>query len=278
VSAPLLELAGVGVNFGKATVLRGIDLELGEGEFVAIIGFSGAGKSTLLNVCAGLVQPSAGSALFRSRPITGAELDRGVVFQNYSLLPWLSVVDNVALAVGARSPALSRKARRDRALDFVRLVGLDHAATRRPHELSGGMRQRVSVARALATEPALLLLDEPFGALDALTRGTLQDELARIWERTRKSVLLVTNDVDEALLLADRVLLLGPGPGATLAASFEVSLARPRRAQHLNANADYKRLRNSIVRRLLELRSAPGEGPARSPHPLPRLLRPHHAA
>jgi nitrate/nitrite transport system ATP-binding protein len=265
---PLLELRGVTKSFGsgaRATrVLGGIDLAVAEGELVAIVGFSGSGKSTLVSLLAGLERPTSGVVLFEGREVKGPSHERGVVFQSYSLMPWLSVRGNVALAVDAvmrRAPRAARRALVDR---YVTMVGLAHAADRRPAELSGGMRQRVAVARALAMSPKLLLLDEPLSALDALTRAKLQDEIATIAARERKTVLLITNDVDEALLLADRIIPLNPGPGATLGPEFRVPFARPRERAVLNDDAEFRRLRAAITRYLLDAgRAKEARAPAR---------------
>jgi nitrate/nitrite transport system ATP-binding protein len=231
----------------RLEVLRDIDLAIEEGEFVALVGFSGTGKTTLVSLLAGLTAPDSGQVLFRGKPVTGASPERAVVFQSYSLMPWLSVTGNVRLAVDAvhgTKPAAERSALVAR---YVKMVGLSHAADRRPSELSGGMRQRVAVARALAMEPELLLLDEPLSALDALTRAKLQDEIEAIWEADRRTVVLVTNDVDEALLLADRVIALLPGGAAGLGREFKVDLPRPRERRSVNDNARYKELRADIT-------------------------------
>jgi nitrate/nitrite transport system ATP-binding protein len=258
--APLLELRGVTKSFGDGahatTVLGAIDLAVAEGELVAIVGFSGSGKSTLVSLLAGLERPTSGQVLFDGVEVTGPSPERGVVFQSYSLMPWLSVRGNVALAVDAVMRSTPRAARRALVDRYVAMVGLAHAADRRPAELSGGMRQRVAVARALAMSPKLLLLDEPLSALDALTRAKLQDEIAAIAARERKTVLLITNDVDEALLLADRIVPLNPGPGATLGPEFRVTLARPRDRGALNDDAEFRRLRAAITRYLLDAGNA----------------------
>ena len=205
-----LELRNVCKSYGETPVLKNIDLSVADGEFVVILGFSGTGKTTLINLMAGLATPDAGSASFKGKPITAPGPERGLIFQSYSLMPWLTVRGNVGLAVDAVHKAMS-KAERGALIDrYVAMVGLSHAADRRPAELSGGMRQRVAVARALAMEPEVLLMDEPLSALDALTRANLADEIERIWEQERKTVVLITNDVDEALLLADRILILRP--------------------------------------------------------------------
>src|SRR3990172_5352463 len=209
--------------------LTDINLDIHEGEFVSLIGHSGCGKSTLLNLVAGLTEPTRGALLLSGREIAGPGPDRGVVFQNHSLLPWLTCSGNVHLAVervfGGKEPKSALKDRTRRALD---LVGLAHAADKYPHEISGGMKQRVGIARALAIEPKALLLDEPFGALDALTRANLQDELVRIVAQTRSTVLMVTHDVDEAVLLSDRIVMMTNGPAARIGGMVEVDLPRPR--------------------------------------------------
>jgi len=268
---PFLALRGVSKSFGhgakRAEILRDVELEISEGELVAIVGFSGSGKTTLVSLIAGLLAPDAGTITLRGTPVRGPGPDRGVVFQSYALLPWLTVQGNVQLAVDAVHRGWPRARRRAEAKRFVELVGLAHAAAKRPSELSGGMRQRVAVARALALAPEILLLDEPLGALDALTRATLQGEIERIWRAQRKTVVLVTNDVDEALVLADRIVPLLPGPGATLGPSFDVRLARPRDRAALNHDPGFKKLRNEVTSYLLELAArrttgAPGGGPA----------------
>ncbi|MHA7065136.1 ABC transporter ATP-binding protein [Azospirillum argentinense] len=248
----ILELKTVAKSYGGTEVLRGIDLSIAEGEFVAIVGFSGAGKTTLVNLMGGLAAPDAGEVLFRGTPVRGPGAERGVVFQNYSLMPWLSVKDNVALAVDAvhkGKPSPERGVLTRRA---VETVGLGHATDRRPKELSGGMRQRVGFARALAMSPEVLLLDEPLSALDALTRAKLQDEIEAIWRKDRKTVVLITNDVDEAILLADRIVPLTPGPGATLGPAFAVDLPRPRDRTAVNHDPDFKRLRAEVTAWLME--------------------------
>jgi nitrate/nitrite transport system ATP-binding protein len=232
---------------GCVTVLRDVDLEVAEGEFVSIIGASGSGKTTLVSLIAGLLAPDDGQLLLDGEPITAPGPERGVIFQNYSLLPWMTALENVRLAVDAVAAGRSADWRRVRAEYFVRLVGLGDAMNKRPGELSGGMRQRVAVARGLAMEPRLLLLDEPFSALDALTRATLQQELARLWIHDRKTVVMITNDIDEAILLADRIHVLAPGPGATLGPPVAVRLARPRTLRALSRDAEYRRLRHAIV-------------------------------
>ena len=253
---PILELVGVAKSYttGSRTtsVLADVNLRIMPGELVAIVGFSGSGKSTLISLLAGLTRPTAGDVLFDGEPVTAPGPERGIVFQSYSLMPWLSVRGNVALAVDAVMAARPRAERRAVAGRYIEMVGLSHAADRRPAELSGGMRQRVAVARALAMSPRVLLLDEPLSALDALTRAKLQDEIEAIWSREGTTVVLITNDVDEAILLADRIVPLDPGPGATLGPEFEVDIPRPRERAAMNQSAEFRRLRSAVTRYLLD--------------------------
>ncbi|MCP3729806.1 ABC transporter ATP-binding protein [Sphingomonas sp. MG17] len=251
-SQSILSLKGVtkaytGKGGGVSEVLGGIDLEVEEGEFIAILGFSGAGKTTLISAVAGLVDPDGGEILLRGAPVSGPGRDRGLVFQSYSLFPWLTVESNVALAVDAVHKDRSAEARKALVKQKVELVGLGHAMDRKPAQLSGGMRQRVAVARALAMEPEILLLDEPLSALDALTRAKLQDEIERIRKEERRTIILVTNDVDEALLLADRIAVLTPAPAARIGRIFPIDIARPRDREAVNDDAEFQALRREIV-------------------------------
>ena len=247
-----LQIDGVRKTFdtrkGVLCALEGINLDIRAGEFVSLIGHSGCGKSTLLNIVAGLLRPSGGHVFLANREVTGPGPDRGVVFQNHSLLPWLSCFDNVHLAVervyGATEKRAALKERVHRALE---LVQLGHAEHRYPHELSGGMKQRVGIARALSIEPKVLLLDEPFGALDALTRARLQDELMRIVAATGSTVLMVTHDVDEAVLLSDRVVMMTNGPAATIGGILAVDLPRPRDRIALAGQRQYVALRAELL-------------------------------
>ncbi|XVL51114.1 ABC transporter ATP-binding protein [Methylobacter sp. G7] len=250
---PLLELKAVCKSYGATSILNNINLSIREGEFVAIVGFSGSGKTTLISTIAGLIQADSGEVLKQGSPITAPGPDRGVVFQNYSLMPWLTVFENVALAVDQifqHWPADQRRAHTEK---YVRMVNLGAAMAKKPAELSGGMRQRVNVARALAASPDILLLDEPLSALDALTRGNLQDEILQIWEQEKKTVILITNDVDEAIYMADRVIPLNPGPDATFGPDFPVNIERPRDRTALNHNPEFKRLRAEITRYLMDI-------------------------
>lgn len=253
----LLELRNVSKSFGfgssKIDVLTDINLSVNEGEFVAIVGFSGSGKTTLINLLNGLLFPDAGEVLLHGNPITGPGPDRGVIFQNYSLLPWLSVYSNVKLAVDEVFPKLSKAKKDAHIKKYIGMVNLTPAIDKKPAELSGGMRQRVSVARALAMNPEILLMDEPLSALDALTRGTLQEEIIKIWTQDRKTAILITNDVDEGILMADRIIPLKPGPNATLGPEFKVPFERPRDVTGINKNPVYKRLRNDILEYLIEV-------------------------
>ncbi len=254
---PLLEVSGLHKQYSAGNdvneVLHNIDFKVNEGEFVAIVGFSGAGKTTLISQLAGLESPSRGGVIYRGEEVTGPGSERAVVFQSYSLMPWLSVAGNVALSVNACCKHLNRAERAKQVDHYINLVGLSHAKNRRPAELSGGMRQRVAVARALAMQSPVLLLDEPLSALDALSRARLQDEFAAISEQEKRTIILVTNDVDEAILLADRVLTLTPAPAATIGQTFTVDLPRPRKRAEMNDNASYIQLRAEITRYLLSL-------------------------
>ena len=234
-------------------VLTDINLHIEEGEFVAIVGFTGSGKTTLINLINGLHFPDKGEVLLNGTPITGPGPDRGVVFQNYSLLPWLTVYQNILLAVDEIFSDLSKKEKDEHVKKYIEMVNLSHATNKRPAELSGGMRQRVSVARALAMNPQVLVMDEPLSALDALTRGTLQEEIINIWSKDKKTALLITNDVDEGIIMADRIIPLKPGPNATLGPEFKIPFERPRDVTEINKNPDFKRLRNDIIEYLIEV-------------------------
>ncbi|HKW28060.1 MAG TPA: ABC transporter ATP-binding protein [Verrucomicrobiae bacterium] len=242
---------GYGAKGGRAEVLHDINLDVREGEFVAIVGFSGAGKTTLISMIAGLLEPDGGSIRLGGAAITGPGPDRGLVFQNYSLLPWLSVYENIMLAVDQVFPDWTTAEKRQHVERYIAMVNLTPARDKRPRELSGGMRQRVSVARALAMDPQILLLDEPLSALDALTRATLQDEISRIWQEDRKTVVLITNDVDEGILLADRIIPLSAGPRATLGPAVAVDLPRPRDRKELNHVPRFKEIRRKVIEFML---------------------------
>jgi len=243
---------------GSFIALKDVNVSIREGEFVTLIGHSGCGKSTLLNMVAGLLQPSSGVLLCAGREIAGPGPDRGVVFQNHSLLPWLTCAENVYLAVERVFGATESKAQlKARTLKALELVQLSHAADKRPNEISGGMKQRVGIARALSMEPKVLLLDEPFGALDALTRAHLQDELLKIVTKTGSTVLMVTHDVDEAVLLSDRIVMMTNGPAATVGDIVEVNLARPRERLALVKDNRYHELRGRVLEFLYQKQLRP---------------------
>ncbi len=255
---PIISMRGVCKGYGsgvtRTEVLQDINLNVREGEFLAVVGFSGSGKTTFTQLLAGLIKPDSGEITMDGNPITGPDRDRGLVFQNYSLLPWLTVRGNIALSVDRVFQDWSRGERRDHIDKFIEMVGLTHAVHRRPHELSGGMRQRVSLARTLAMKPKVLLLDEPLSALDALTRSVLQEEILKIWEEERQTCVMITNDVDEAILCADRIVPLNPGPKASLGPMFTVDLDRPRDKSELNKNDRFKGLRNAVTNYLVAVR------------------------
>ncbi len=252
-----IELRNVSKSFGtgkdRTEVLSNINLKIEEGEFVAIVGFTGSGKTTLINLISGLLMPDEGEVLFKGKPVTGPSHERGVIFQNYSLLPWLNVGNNVGMAVKEAFKKMSRKDRKKRVEDYVEMVNLSPAIGKLPKELSGGMRQRVSVTRALSMSPDVILMDEPLSALDALTRGNLQKEILKIWNKDKKTALLITNDVDEGILMADRIIPLKPGPKATLGPEYKINLERPRDKTALNSNEEYKKLRNGIIEYLIQI-------------------------
>lgn len=247
-------------------VFEEISMGIEKGEFVCIIGHSGCGKSTIMNILAGLDRPSSGYISMDGEEVTGSSLDRGVVFQNYSLLPWLTALQNVTFGVKARFPKKSKKEIKDHSMKYLEMVGLAENVHKKPSELSGGMRQRVSIARAFATQPKLLLLDEPFGALDALTRGNIQDELIKIWNETKQTVFMITHDVDEAILLADKILLMSNGPGACIAESVLVNIPRPRERGKIIDDPGYYKIRRHLINFLVERSSHfSGENSRRTP-------------
>lgn len=233
---------------GEFTVFENASFGIEKGEFVCILGHSGCGKSTIMNILAGLSEPTTGVVKMDGLEVSGPSLDRGVVFQNYSLLPWLTALKNVTFGVAARFPDWTTQQVEDHSIAFLDKVGLSgDAIHRKPSQLSGGMRQRVSIARAFANEPKLLLLDEPFGALDALTRGTIQEELLKVWSGTDQTVFMITHDIDEAILLADRILLMTNGPLARVAESVEITIPRPRVRTEIVENPNYYAIRNHLV-------------------------------
>jgi nitrate/nitrite transport system ATP-binding protein len=237
---------------GDVCVFRDVAFSIAEGEFVTMVGHSGCGKSTLLNIIAGLERPSTGGIVLQGRQITGPGMDRMVVFQNFSLMPWMTVFDNIRIAVRAAHPDWTRRAVTEWVQRYVDMVGLTGAERKRPTALSGGMRQRVGLARAFSTEPKVLLLDEPFAQIDALTRGVIQDELVRMWTASRNTVFMVTHDVDEAILLSDRIALMTSGPDARLAELVDVKIPRPRTRAELIDDPEYVRVRAHILHFLVE--------------------------
>ena len=258
----LIEVSGVSKSFpskgGRRHVLQNISLSVERGEFVAIVGAMGSGKSTLLSIMAGLTAPDTGTIQIDGEPLKDIRRDAAFVFQNYSLLPWLTALDNVRLAVGAAFPELSRDEHETRARQTLERVGLGNAIARRPRQLSGGMRQRVAIARALATDPQIMFLDEPLGALDALTRESLQGELARLCGEGdgRVTTIMITNSVEEAILLSDRIVPILPGPPATLGTPVEVALPRPRTAAQLAHDDEAARVRTNVITTLTDALSS----------------------
>jgi len=257
-----LKIDHVGITFhrggAKTEVLRDVSLRIEKGEYVSIIGHSGCGKSTLLNIVAGLLRASEGGVLLEGKEVNAPGPDRAVVFQNHSLLPWLTVRENVALAVNkVFRGKKSRAERRDWIMQNLELVHMAHAADKRPHEISGGMKQRVGIARALAMEPKILLLDEPFGALDALTRAHLQDQVMEIHARLANTIIMITHDVDEAVLLSDRIVMMTNGPAATIGEVLNVNLARPRQRLDLVDNHTYNHTRAAVLEFLYARHRAP---------------------
>ncbi len=247
-SAPFLVIEDVSKVYptskGSYTVLEGVNLTVSEGEFICVIGHSGCGKSTLLNMVSGFTTPSSGRVELNSKPITGPGPDRMVVFQNYALLPWKTAFENVYIAVNAVHPNKPEAEKRAIVREHLAMVGLGDAADKKPPQLSGGMKQRVSIARALAIRPKVLILDEPFGALDAITKEELQEELLKIWNDHRCTVLMITHDIDEALFLADRLVMMTNGPAASIGEVMEIPFSRPRDRTRIMEDPQYYKLRN----------------------------------
>ena len=268
-------------------VFENVHFRIAKGEFVCIIGHSGCGKTTILNVLAGLDDASAGHVIMDGREVRGPSLDRGVVFQGHALMPWMSVLGNVAFAVKSRHPDWDRRRIAEHCARYLEMVGLGTALNKKPAELSGGMKQRVGIARAFAIEPKMLLLDEPFGALDALTRGTIQDELLKIVQATHQTVFMITHDVDEAILLADRILLMSNGPRARIAEVVEVTMPRARTRADVHHHPNYYAIRNHLVDFLVNrsrsfAQADAGAADARTPPvvrpstPIPSTQMEHH--
>jgi nitrate/nitrite transport system ATP-binding protein len=271
---PFVSVEELRKTYGPLVVFESVGFTIDNGEFVCLIGHSGCGKSTILNVVAGLDRASAGRVIVDGAEVRGPSLDRGVVFQSHALLPWLSALKNVAFAVRSRWPGWSDEQVESHARKYLDMVHLTGSEQKKPAELSGGMKQRVGIARAFAIQPKMLLLDEPFGALDALTRGLIQDELLQICAATRQTVLMITHDVDEAILLADRILLMSNGPRASIAEVVENLIGRGRTRQTIHRDPRYYPLRNHLldflVTRSKRYRNGAGNEAARTtPYQLP---------
>ncbi len=254
-----LDLSNVGMRFaipsGWFEALVDVDLKIAKGEFISLIGHSGCGKSTVLNLVAGLNDPTSGGIILDGREVAGPGPERSVVFQNHALLPWLSVYENVELAVRQVMKGAPKAAVAERVRYYLSLVQMDHALEKKPHEISGGMKQRVGIARALSLSPKVLLMDEPFGALDALTRAHLQDALMEIQAELNNTVIMITHDVDEAVLLSDRIVMMTNGPSATIGEILEITLPRPRNRVALAEDVEYHRLRQRVLSFLYEKHS-----------------------
>ncbi|MDR3175120.1 MAG: ABC transporter ATP-binding protein [Desulfovibrio sp.] len=251
---PMLQVDHVSRNYNvagspeKFCVFENVSLKVDEGEFVTVVGHSGCGKSTLLNIIAGIDKSDTGCVLLRGKAVQGPGIDRMVVFQNFALMPWLTVYQNVRLSVEAAFPDWTEKQLDGHTRRYLEMVSLKGAENKRPAALSGGMRQRCGLARAFAANPPVMLLDEPFAQIDALTRGVIQDELIRMWNETRVTIFMVTHDVDEAILLSDRIILMSPGPGAVIAGTVDIPIERPRSRQSIIEDRRYYALRNDIIR------------------------------
>ncbi|KDM89844.1 ABC transporter ATP-binding protein [Photobacterium galatheae] len=250
-SREYLLLSYLGMRFptpnGEFVALKDVNFSIEKGEFISLIGHSGCGKSTVLNLVAGLLEATDGGVILEGREISGPGPERAVVFQNHALLPWLTVYQNVELAVKQVSKGKTSAAIREEVMHYLQLVHMDHAHDKRPDEISGGMKQRVGIARALAMQPKVLLMDEPFGALDALTRAHLQDALMAIQAELKNTVIMITHDVDEAVLLSDRIVMMSNGPEATIGEVLDIHLPRPRDRVALADDPDYQRLRQNVL-------------------------------
>jgi nitrate/nitrite transport system ATP-binding protein len=271
---PFLQVQGLAKRFKDTNVFEAVNFTIEQGEFVCIVGHSGCGKTTILNILAGLDAASEGVVVMDGREVAGPSLERGVVFQGHALMPWLSVMSNVAFAVRSRWPDWNRIQVQVHCQKFIDMVGLTGAEHKKPHQLSGGMKQRVGIARAFAIQPKMLLLDEPFGALDALTRGNIQDELVRICAATHQTVFMITHDVDEALLLADRILLMSNGPAARIAEVVDDTLSKPRSRNDVHHDPRYYGLRNHLVDFLINRSKLYQSGQAVRPaeHPVAKIV------
>jgi nitrate/nitrite transport system ATP-binding protein len=268
-----LQIQGLAKRFGPAVIFDDVSFAIEKGEFVAIIGHSGCGKTTILNILAGLDTASEGIVVMDGREVAGPSLERGVVFQGHALMPWLSAMSNIAFAVNSRWPDWNRIQVQTHCQKFIDMVGLTGAEHKKPAQLSGGMKQRVGIARAFAIQPKMLLLDEPFGALDALTRGVIQDELVRICAATHQTVFMITHDVDESILLADKILLMSNGPNACIAEIVHNTVGRPRDRHTIHHDPQYYRIRNHLVEFLVNRSKLYQSGEAKRPAQ-PPVVRP----
>jgi nitrate/nitrite transport system ATP-binding protein len=260
---------------GTVCIFKDVTLKIDQGEFVTVIGHSGCGKSTLLNIIAGLETPSEGGVILNGKETSGPGLDRMVVFQNFALMPWMTVFENIAIAVRSSYPDWTKNQVAGHVNKYIELVGLQGAEHKRPAALSGGMKQRVGLARAFSIEPKVLLLDEPFAQIDALTRGTIQEELIQMWNATRNTVFMVTHDVDEAILLSDRIMLMTNGPSSRIAEIVEVPISRPRSRESIIEDSNYYKIRNHIIHFLVRHAGNGGGGREEVLHP-PANAEPLH--
>ena len=246
-----ISLQNLKKSFGKTQVIHDLSIDVKDGELIVIVGPSGCGKSTLLNLIAGLQAPTSGKIIIDGLAIKGPGPDRGVIFQNYALMPWLTTIQNIEFALNTVFPEKTKPDIKERAINYLRMVGLEKASNKFPKELSGGMKQRVAIARALSINPNMLLMDEPFGALDALTRSYLQEELLSIWRKNKVTVVLITHSIEEALLLSDKIILMSSGPSATISEEISVDLDRPRDRQNIEQDPKYLKIKMRLEKHLL---------------------------
>lgn len=266
--APLITVENLTKRYGDGeNVFENVNFDIRKNEFICLIGHSGCGKSTILNALAGLENASRGEILMEGKPVTKPGLERGVVFQSHALLPWLTVSENIAFALKAKSSNISAKALDEQINHYLGMVGLAGVKNKKPSELSGGMKQRVGIARAFATQPKMLLMDEPFGALDALTRGVIQDELVNIVDETHQTVFMITHDIDEAILLADRIFLMSNGPRAFLAEIVENTIPKPRHRDNIHHHSHYYKIRNHLLEFLVHRSKTLQQQPHRPDYP-----------
>ena len=266
----VIDIDNVTKAYGDHTVLSNINLQIYDGEYVAVLGFSGSGKTTLVNLISRLLKPDSGAILFNGNPVAGPSHERGVIFQNYSLLPWYTVYQNIKLSVDKVYPKWSSAERDAHIRKYIEMVNLTPATNKRPAELSGGMKQRTAVARTLATHPEVLLMDEPLSALDALTRGNLQEEILSIWTNNQCTALMVTNDVDEGIFMVDRILTLEPGSNGTIMApESSINLKRPRDKKKMNADPAFKKVRTEIMNYMVYLEELQGQTQSKTTYHLP---------